>query len=155
MGIESRRGLVDQQDRRVVDERQGERQPLPLATGELPRSSLRLGSQAEAVEKGADRCSIGIPFVEGGVERDRLPKPQGWEERRVLELHPEEAFRGLASGGVATDADATRRGPPQTLDAGERGRLAGAVRAEEAVSLTNAHRQGEGLDHPVPAVGDA
>src|SRR5207245_9665083 len=126
--IESGGGLIEEQHRRIVDERDREQQPLLLAAGELagvaPRELLQ-GAQADEL----------IDFEPVGVEpaepRERLARGE-----TVLQRGPQEENAGVLAkaraerlAAVAYLAGGRRPDPLHDLDGGG---LAGAVRAEQA-----------------------
>jgi hypothetical protein len=177
LGIEAGARLVQKGDGGAVDEGDRDRQALPLPAGELVGAGVPLLGQTNEPEQGADAGGRGVDAVETGEERDQLRRGQVIEEGGRLELDADQAAdRGALGDRVeAGDADAARVGRAQPLDHLERGRLAGAVRPEEAEDLArpdgevdpgDGDRAAVALDQPAglddridrgldPRVGDA
>jgi hypothetical protein len=134
LGIETGGGLVEEEQGRISHQRAGERQSLPLASGELahPPGALLL-----QLNRGDHLVHRRAPAVEAAEEPDGLFHRELLRELGLLERdaeqrpelavvlppataeHPHLAFVGL--GQSFTDLDG--------------GGLAGAVRAEEAETL--------------------
>ncbi len=80
------------------------------------------------------------PGVTRGEQLERLPDADVVGQRRLLELAADAAAQlaRLADRVEAEDRDLAAVGLAQALEAFDRGRLAGAVRAEQAEDLTAA-----------------
>ena len=138
--VEADGGLVEVEDLRVVQERGGDVAAHPLAEAELPDRDVEQVAEAEQLDELRQVGSV--PLGVGPV--DLLQQVEGVAQRQVppqrgalAEDHADPAGQlgALAAGVDARDAD---RAGGRHQDAGEhldRGRLAGAVRADVADHL--------------------
>src|SRR5438067_1294705 len=135
--IESGGRLIEEQHRRIVDERDREQQPLLLAAGELagvaPRELLQ-GAQADEL---IDLEPVG---VEPPEQRDRLAHGEKVLQRGPLEENAGVLAKARAErlAAVAYLAGGRRQDPLHDLDGGG---LAGAVRAEQAETDAFGHAE--------------
>ena len=151
--VDRRRRLVEDEDRRVGEERPGDRQELLLAGREVRRvvvddRVVAVGQRPhEVVDVGG--LGGGQDLVLGRVEPavGDVLADRAVEQPRVLEDHPELAAQVVA--GQLAGVDAVDRDPPavdlveahQQVD--ER-RLAGAGRADDRDRLAGRRRRGRG-----------
>ena len=129
--IQARGGLIQEQDLGAMDQRPGDHQAPPIATGEPVWLEISEGCQAEALQQGLD-TAVQI--------RDARPEIAGGNAQ--IPAHTEIAIEGVILG---TDADGTlgRADLPSeitTLEADTAG-----IRPQKAVE----HAQGGGLAGPV------
>ena len=150
--VETRCRLVEKDDARLVHERDGDREPLTLAAGEL---LLTLARPVREVHLPEERQRVDRAVVEDPEELDDLLRRVVLGERARLELHADTA---LDPGRIAGHVDAGDRGgtgvrvaqPFEDLD---RRRLPSPVRTEEPEDLAFRHREADaadGLDLTVP-----
>ena len=134
LGVQVRERLVHQERMRLADDRAGQRDPLALPAGELPRHTLEqvvdvehprhLGRARQALLAGHLPHPERVTDVVGHV----LVRVEGV----ALEHHRDVAVLGLESGHVAiADQDATRRRLFQAGKDPKRRRLPAARGAEE------------------------
>ena len=138
-GFESgRTRLVEQEDLRVPHDGPAERDPLPLAAGELRGPAVQERCQLERLG-GLRHASVplglrGAPHCER--ETDVLANTEVRIERVVLEDHRDVAVLGRqVVDAHAVDLDVPRAGLLEPGDAAERGGLAASRRAEEHEEL--------------------
>ena len=116
LGVEAGRRLVEEEDLGLVDERQGQREALPLAAGEGVEGTVGFLAQGEAVDELID---VGPGAVEGAEQ------PQGLARRDLV----------LQRGGLQRDADPLLDaiGLPQRVHVAQPDRAAvGAAQADDA-----------------------
>ena len=126
--VHAGRGLVEQEQRRVGEQRHREAQSLLLAAGALGHPAVGDADDAGALEHGVDRLGVGEQargVLNGLADREVLEQPArlhhgGDQAARdgLPRLHPE-------------DLDVTVGGARETQDHVDRGRLPGAVGPEE------------------------
>ena len=135
--VESGRGLVEDDQVRPVDKREGEEQALPLPAGQDVKGGIRLGGQVKLLQQQVGFGGVGI---ERGEQPEGLPGCYLVLQRRHLELGAQllPGLAGMREGIDAADADSARIRPAQAEDALEGGRLAGAVQAEQAEDFPRA-----------------
>ncbi len=134
-------------------ERERERQALALATGEpLCRGT---GDVFEA-DQAEQFTRVAWVVVVGGEEPERSSGAHHRVGAATLEHHADERRDGrpVASGIVAEDADVAGVGDAVALQRLDRGRLAGAVRAEQAEDLARLGAERDAVDGDRPAVAD-
>jgi hypothetical protein len=162
LGVEVGQRLVEQDDRRVVDQRPGDRHPLLLAAGQLVRIAVGEVGQAEVLQRRLDAAAdFGLGHLAqdqrvGDVVEHRLVRPQ----RVGLEDQAELAFFGRdvdVGGGIvdrpAGDGDAALVRLLQAGDGAQQGRLAGARGAEQGDDLAAAQLHRDALEDGIAAVG--
>ena len=135
-GVEALGELVEEHESRLVDECEGEEQPLTLAAGQgaeraaLERTELPTVAQLAPVDEVARK---------GGEQAECLADLDAVGERRRLELSADQvAVTDLV--GVGDRVEAEQRDRPgvaaaQALDRLDGGGLAGAVRSEQSEDL--------------------
>ena len=165
---QAERELVDQQDARVAEQRGGQRQHLALAAREISRQlSAAAGEHGKVVEhllkrhRRARRATIG--------QRPRHERAQifldcqGLEDLVALghqhEPAPRQLVRRAAGDGRALEHDPTADdlcvvSAEKARDRAERGRLAGAVGAEQRDDRARRHAKGHALDRGRDVVVD-
>ena len=152
-GVDARRRLVEEGHSRPAYQRERERQALALATGEpLCRGT---GDVFEA-DQAEQFTRVAWVVVVGGEEPERSSGAHHRVGAATLEHHADERRDGrpVASGIVAEDADVAGVGDAVALQRLDRGRLAGAVRAEQAEDLARLGAERDAVDGDRPAVAD-
>ena len=101
-GVEMRRRLVEQQQRRALQQRCGERHTLPLAARQGSNVGLRQALQIEASEQVGERAVAGRI----GPERPAAAAPVAGQHRRLGDgrserIEPELRAPGAAAGELA------------------------------------------------------
>src|SRR5215467_4056451 len=126
--------LVEHGDARVADQRERDRQPLPLAAGQLAEPGVLLARQPEPVQQLRPRGRVP---VERAVQLERLADPQPVRQLALLQLHAEHlAQLGAVPARVKPEhADRPGAGDPEPGYALDRGGLPGPVRAEDPEDL--------------------
>ena len=150
--VESGGQLVEEHHLRVVDERQGDQQPLLLAARQRHEPGVALVAQAELLEQAV--------AVDGGAV-ERCPQPDGLAHRdallelRLLQLHADPLLQRphVAHRIEPQHADDAAVGRAQPFDALHRGGLAGAVGADEAEDLALVDVEAHTVDRDGAAVG--
>ena len=134
--------LVEEDHLGLVDEREGDEEPLLLAAGEAGEGCLPLSLQPPGVQDGTPWDTLG---GEGGEEVQRLPYPDPVGQRRLLELAADAPAQlvGFPRGIQAEHPDPPPIRLAQALHALHRGRLAGAVGPEQAKDLPPLDLQGD------------
>ena len=129
----------------IVDERQGDRQALLLPAGEVHRIRLRSFAEVNGVDQLLRRHGV----VEEAAEKvQQLGDGETRVERNALELHADPLFDrvGVLAHVETEDLDGARVGRPEALQDFDRGRLAGAVRAEHSEHLAPRHLEADPVD---------
>src|SRR5262249_48690129 len=161
LGVERARRLVEDEDRRVPQDRPRDRNPLLLAAGE-PVAAFA-DDRVVAVGQGRDDVmdprSLGgrLDLVIGGI---RLRKPEVLSHRRVEEVgllrdHPDEVGERLEAQVAdvgAVDRDPAARDVVQPRRQVAECRLAGAGLADERRGRAGGDGEGDVLQRPVVAV---
>src|SRR5213594_4207218 len=153
--VDARGGLVEEDQPRAVHEGAREREPLPIAAGELARELARVPAEVAEAQHLLDACrAVGAgDHVDARIEHEVLLDRQVVVQR--------EALRHVADGRLDTlriaaqiDAQhaplALRRLEDPTQHA-ERRRLPGAVGSEEAVQLAASDAEVETVHRNDPA----
>ncbi len=146
--VECPEGLVQQKDRRMVDERAGEGDPLLLAAGQLPCPALAVARQANELE-----CLVDSALFFGATDlllaqavAHILGNVHVREEGVVLEDRVDvPPIRGHPGDRPAGQDDLTGGRLLEARDHPERRRLAATGRAKEAVERA----AGDAQVHPV------
>src|SRR5439155_9374757 len=151
--IEPGRRLVEKEQLRVADEGARVGQPLPLPAGELYNIRIRFLGQPDALHH---RIRIVPSLVEAAEETERLADGELLGQPRLLEgdADPLPKLQVVLPPTPAEHFDVAAGGFQQPFEDFDRGRLAGAVRAEQAKALTGAHFEIEpvdGIDDGAPA----
>ena len=133
--IEPRRQFIKKDHLGIVDEGQGNEQPLLLAPRQGHEPGVALVGEAELFEQAiavADRL-----LVERRPQVDRLPYLDALLQVRLLQLHADALLQlvDVAKGIQAQHRDGAPIGLADALDALHGGGLAGAVRADQAKNL--------------------
>ncbi len=141
-GIESTKGLVHQENGRVGGEGASDADALTLAAGEFVRSAMAVlcRFKTDKQKKFADTggCARGIPFFEGGDERDVLGNGEMGEKTCVLNYIADAPAQtdGIPIGrGAATDDDLAGGGNEEAIDQSQKGGFAAAAAAQEDKGL--------------------
>jgi hypothetical protein len=153
-GVHAVERLVEQQDRRLVDERRGDLRPLPHAlriAADRPVGGRLEVDRANRHVGGA----LGIgQLVQARRHLDELAAGEEGLDRLALRDEPDRPIdRGVPPGGQAADEDASVRRLQQAREHVQDRRLAGSVRAEEAGD-SGAQRERDlvdGDDRPIEA----
>ena len=134
--------LVEEHDRRLVENGAAEREPLaPAGRERAGERALAAAKTGHVEHEGAPRGEpIRVEPVDAAEERDVLIDGQLLVEREALRHVADAALDAL---GIAVDVDAADerrpgRGPQQAAQHADGGGLAGAVAAEEAEDLAGA-----------------
>ena len=142
--------LVEKDDRRLVKNRAAEREALAPAAGQIARARALAPFEARHLEDEAAALVEPRPVeaVDAAEEADVLVDGEPLVEREPLR-HVADA--ALDAFRIAADVDAAdRRGAARRLQQpaqhADRGRLAGAVAAEEAEDLALAHVERQAID---------
>src|SRR6185436_14763411 len=137
------RGLVEEDDSRLVEDRAPERQALTPSAGEIGGEHLLAAAETCHVEH--EVASLGEPragnAVDAAEEGDVLIDGELLVEREALR-HVADA--PLHAFGIGADVDAAhrggaRRGPEQAAEHPDGGGLAGAVAPEKSEHLAGLH----------------
>ena len=146
--IEAGRRLVEEDQLRIVDERQRDRQPLALAAATAPWSGalLRSSSPSCVDELARSGSALGVEAAE--ERRSARSTVRFGIQRRGLEL---DADALLELGAVARRVDAEdvalpAVGPIEALEDLDRRRLARAVGAEQAEDLAARDLEADAVD---------
>ena len=150
LGVEPGRGLVEEQDRRPMQDGAGDHEPLSHAARQRVDGCLPPLRQLEHVEQevGGGPGFLARHAEEATVVEEVLPHVQGAVQRVLLRHHADHLLRQRR---VGDDVDprhvglAARRDHPGGEHPG-RGRLARSVRAEEPEDLAGPDGQVEGVD---------
>src|SRR6185312_3234574 len=136
--IEAGRGLVEEDQLRVADQREGDVEPPPLAARERLAGPVRLAAQADERDRVVDRPRRAVV---AGVELEALAHRQAGLGARLLEDDADAVAPGAAGAGRvgAEDGHVPLGALPEALeDLDDRG-LAGAVGTEEREDLASVH----------------
>ena len=151
LAVERCQRLVEQQHRRAVDERAGDRDPLLLAARQLPDPPAPHAGQPHQLQGGV-RPSLDLAAVEPGpalpqAKADILGDGHVGEQRIVLEHHVDRpAIGGNADHRLAGDGDLALVGLLEPGDQPQRGGLAAARRAEEGMERAARNLEGHRVD---------
>ena len=149
--VERRRRLVEQQQRRLENERARDRHALALPARELmriaeavrgiePDRAQRGGDAPGGVADAVDSQRLGERAVDGVARMERAV--------RVLEHHLDAAaMRAMASLRCAIEHQRARPFRVQPGDDAQQRRLARAGFADDAERLARCHREGDAVDH--------
>ena len=150
--IEAGGQFVEQHHVRVVDEGQRDEQPLLLTAGQRHEPGVPLVGQPEAIE---ERLAVDGVGIERRPEVDRLPHLDALLELRLLELDPDPLLQltGVPDRIERQHRDGAAVGRAEALDALHRGRLAGAVGADEPEDLALENLEAHVVDGDRLAVG--
>ncbi len=133
--IEARGGLVEKEELRITDQRAREGDALALAAGELAEVLLPLFAELNELDELVHAATL---RVEGAKQEQHLLDHELVGELRILELDPD-ARAELAvapfAPGDAEEFEGPAVGVIQSFDELDGGRLAGAVRAQQAEAL--------------------
>src|SRR6185295_11507840 len=136
--VEVRQRLVREDQRRLDDDRAGDRDPLLLAAGKLTRKLVLLADQLYQLHRMHD-LRIGIRAGDAAhaqAEADVLGHAHVRKQRVILEHHPEAALFGRQRIDASlVEPDAAARQAQQAGDAVESGRLAAPRRTQERDEL--------------------
>ena len=139
LGVQRAERLVEQQHRRLQDQRPGQRHPLLLAAGQLARPALLERPQLHQFERGVDALlkfglrQLLVPQAEGDVVEDRQEREQGVAlEHRVHVA----AVRRDGRYVLAVQQDPARGRLLESGDQPQRRRLAAARWAKQGEELT-------------------
>src|SRR2546425_8895501 len=145
--------LVEEHDVGVVDQGQHDEQPLLLTAGQRHEPGVSLVGEPELLEQ-----PIAIrrpPPIQRRPEIDRLPHLDPLLQLRLLELHADAIlqFVDVAERIEPEHRDSAAIGHAQSLDALQRGRLAGAVRSDQSEDLAIVDLERHLIDRDRLAVG--
>ena len=151
-GIESGRGLVEEQQIRVADQGDRDVQPPLLSAGQLQHPGVPLLLQAHQLDHLVHRPR---PRVVPGVHRDGLRYGEVAVHAAGLQDDPDLALQlpPLPGGVVAEDLHRAAVAGPVALEDLDRGGLPGPVRAEQREDLPALDAQVDPLDRVHVAVG--
>ena len=159
--VETVDGLVQDQERRPVDDRLGDADPLLVAVREGADGLVRHVAEGRGLDDlGQPLLDLGLAHAAelAGEAQETIDPHLGverWVVRQVADQLPDLVRLGL--GVEAADGDATRGRQEQAAQKPERGALAGAVQPEEADALALLDLEVQVADGGVLAVilGDA
>jgi hypothetical protein len=148
-GVQALGELVEDDEPRLVQQRQHEEQPLLLTAAHGPEGGRQLAGQPEALEQ-----ARGVARPPGREQRHGLADPQAIGQGRALQLAADQLPHAVrvAHRIESEHAHGPGVGPAQSLDALDRGRLAGAVGPDEAEHLAGGEIQVEPVDGHAVAV---
>ena len=131
-----------------------DRQPLLLAARHVARVGLRLRLEADQGERTGGALGAVSAVVEAREQHQQLAGGQHLEQGGRLQLDADPSLHRPRVGphGLAEHLHLACIRPAQALDHLERGRLSGAVRAEEAERLALVHLERDAVDRHVVAV---
>src|SRR5882757_3723822 len=149
--IQARGELVEDRDLRATDQCQRDRQPLLLTAGQLAELGIALRIQPEPVDQ---LVPVRRPLVERGVKIQRLGDGNAALQHTLLQLNTESLLQLFpVQARIHSEyGNRTAIGRTQPGDAFHRGRLAGAVRPENAEYLAPVDRERNIVDHYLLAV---
>ncbi len=161
--VEEARRLVEQEERRLLRQRAREEDALPLAARERADGAVGEGAGAGALERGAGDGEVALR-LEGDPAEVRMAAEQGDLERgegqlvRGLLRHHGDAAGALARRErgelVAQQAHRAARGAQRSREQPHQGRLAGAVRTEQADDLAAPDREADAGDPAAARVAE-
>jgi hypothetical protein len=162
--VEARRGLVEEQDRRVREERAGDGEPLPLSAGELaaPHAEGRVVASRERLdvvvdERGARRrLHLGVRRA-GPADADVVANGGGEEERLLGHQRHLRVDVGEAEVAevAAVEQDAAGARVVEAREEVEERALAAPGGPDDPDRLARAHLERDVLQHRPVAVGEA
>ncbi len=146
LGVQVRQRLVQQERRRLTDERPAHRDALPLPAGELRRPPaeeiVEAEHRADAADADADLVLRNLPLLE--AEGEVLVHGHVRVQRVVLEHHRDVAVaRGDVVDHAVADGDGSGRGLLQAGDHPKRRRLPAPGGSDQDHELAVAHRERE------------
>src|SRR5919199_2738272 len=154
LGIQARRGLVQKEDARPVDQGEREVEPAFHAAGVAAHPPVGGLREPDALQELVAPLSPLCPreTVERGLEPQVIPARKERIEGCLLEGHPYGGAhpRSLPHDVVAGDARRAARGRKERREHQDRRGLAGSVGTEEAVDLTRLHREAYAVHGPRP-----
>mmetsp|Transcript_20735 Transcript_20735/g.65201 ORF Transcript_20735/g.65201 Transcript_20735/m.65201 type:complete len:609 (-) Transcript_20735:3142-4968(-) len=149
-GVEAGGGLVEEDESGVADDGDGGAELALHAAAEARGELVGVGAELELVEGGLDEPGRlpGRDAAELGEEPEMVGAGEEVPESVVLADDAEDlgGLLEVVEDGVGVDEDVARRGRDLAEDHVERGRLAGAVRAEEAEDLAARDAEGDVVD---------
>ena len=146
-GVEAGGGLVEDQEARPAQQRGGDAKALAHPVRVAAHPVLGAGAELDHVEHLVDAPG-GPVTVERGEEFEVLARAQVRVEARRLDEPGDalERVRAVAHGVAVEQFDDALAGRDQAERHAQRGRLAGAVGAEEAVHVAGVHVQVDVID---------
>ena len=144
-GIQTRRGLVEKEQFGIAHEGARDGEPLALASRELPDPGGRLVGQAD---RRHDRRRLDAAPVEAAEERQHFEDRQFLGEPGLLQGDAQALAQVVVMmpPTPAQHLDVTRGRLQQPLEDFDRGRLAGAVRAQQPETLSAPNLEVEAVD---------
>ncbi len=141
--VEAGRRLVEEDDLGLVHEREGDREPLLLAAGELACERARLRLEPDRLEQPLDALAARGARRTGRRRARAARSRRGCRRARSSAAARRSALHAARIGpdGPAEDLDRAAVGPRQALDHLEGRRLACAVRTEDPERLAGLHGQ--------------
>ena len=132
--VETRRGLVEEDQLRVVHQRECDREALLLAARQLLGPRVAALAEPEQLDQLVGRAGL---LVEAAEQVDDLGDGQLRVHRRRLEADPDPRLQLVGAGGDvdAEDHRLTAIGAAEALQDLDRRGLAGAVRPQQAEDL--------------------
>src|SRR5581483_4778720 len=150
-GVEARRRLVEEEHLGIADQPEPEVEAPPLAAGERPYPRVPLLGEADELDH---LVRVARPLVVAGEQIEVLGDAQVLVHRTRLE-DDADTLPPVAPGALgvlAEDGDRAGVTPPVSLEDLDRGRLARAVRAEQAEHLARGDLEIDPADGLVRAV---
>ena len=150
--IETGGRLVEEDEVRVADQRYSEVEPALLTAGKSLHARVSLLLEADELDHLVD---VARPVVVTGEHAVRLGDGDRRPELRLLQHHADPLSEGRAGSSriEAEDVDLAPVAGPVPLQDLDRGRLAGAVRAEETEDLALCDLEADPADRLVVTVG--
>ncbi len=150
-GIYADGGLIEDQERRLVDERRGQRHPTTLASAQVANQPVRVGKIEKVDEEGGSLLEGRTGHaVEGAKVAERLCGGQLLVEGDVLGHVADAGARhggGRRTGPLAEDGDLAGVELECAEDAADEGGLAAATRPQQAVDGAARDGHWEALQH--------
>ena len=148
--VDARERLVEEEDRRVLDERAADEHALPLAAGELAELLLRQVAQADALQRRKpERALAAAERAPPRHPRERAHQRDVERGDRVVEPR---ALRLRDETEPGRNANRAAHHPQLAEECPEERGLAAAVRPEDADPFARVHLEGHVLEHRRPAV---
>jgi hypothetical protein len=143
--VETGGRLVEDQQRRLVDQRLGDLDPGLLTRGEVPHPALAEVAEVEQLDQLADPPPGAADRVHAGEDDQAFLDRQRAGQMDIAggEIRPAQCLEAVGGQVGPEQADGALVGCDQTEEHVERGGLAGSVGPEETDHLTFANREAD------------